>query len=87
MIRNYFKTAWRNLIRGGIYSILNIGGLAVGLMMVILIFLWIREEMTYNHYHSNYKDIAMVVSVETINGETTAENTSSVALASLLRNS
>ena len=87
MIRNYFKTAWRNLIRGGIYSILNIGGLAVGLMMVILIFLWIREELTYNHYHSNYKDIAMVVSVETINGETTAENTSSVALASLLRNS
>jgi putative ABC transport system permease protein len=87
MVRNYFKTAWRTLVRGGIYSILNIGGLGVGLMMVILIFLWIREEITYNHYHSNYKDIAMVISVETINGETTAEKTSSVALASALRNS
>jgi hypothetical protein len=44
MIRNYFKVAWRNLIKSKGYSLINIGGLA-GMAVAILIGLWIYDEL------------------------------------------
>jgi len=49
MIRNYFKTAFRNLWRNRGYSFLNIFGLATGIACAALIFLWVQDEMTFNH--------------------------------------
>ncbi|MEO6977161.1 MAG: hypothetical protein ABJA76_12380 [Mucilaginibacter sp.] len=37
MIKNYFKIAWRNLVRNKVSSIINISGLAIGLACVLLI--------------------------------------------------
>ena len=42
MFKNYFKTAWRNLIKNKTQSAINITGLSVGLACSILIFLWVR---------------------------------------------
>jgi len=42
MVKNYFKTAWRNLIRGKSFSIINISGLSVGMAGAILILLWLK---------------------------------------------
>ena len=44
MIRNYFKVAWRNLVRSKGYSAINIGGLAVGMAVAMIIGLWIYDE-------------------------------------------
>ncbi|MGC4035577.1 MAG: ABC transporter permease [Chitinophagaceae bacterium] len=49
MLKNYFKTTFRNLWKSKTYSFLNIFGLAVGIACAALIFLWIEDEMTFNH--------------------------------------
>jgi len=60
MIKNYFKIAWRNLIRNKGYSAINIGGLAVGMAVAILIGLWINDELSFNKYHKNYDSIGQI---------------------------
>jgi len=51
MIRNFFKVAYRNLLRNKGFSFINITGLAVGMASAILILLWIQNEMSYDQYH------------------------------------
>ena len=46
MFKNYFKTAWRNLIKNKGFSFINITGLAIGMAAAILILLWIQNEMS-----------------------------------------
>ena len=48
MLRNYFITAWRNLVRSRIYSIIAILGLAIGLSISILIFWGANDELSYD---------------------------------------
>jgi hypothetical protein len=50
MFKNYFKTSLRNLWKNRTYSFLNIFGLAIGIACAALIFLWVEDELTYNHY-------------------------------------
>jgi len=57
MIRNYFKTAWRNLKKSRFYTLINIGGLSVGLTIGILLLLWIQDEFSYDSFHKNYPRI------------------------------
>jgi len=60
MIKNYLKVAWRNLIKNKVSSFINIGGLAVGMAVVMLIGLWIWDELSFNKYHQNYDRIVQV---------------------------
>src|SRR6185369_4730392 len=60
MFRNYFTIGWRNLIRTKGYSIINIGGLAIGITVTMLIGFWIHDELTFDHYHQNYNRLAQV---------------------------
>ncbi|MCC6288082.1 MAG: ABC transporter permease [Chitinophagaceae bacterium] len=53
MLRNYFKTAWRNILRNKTFSIINIGGLALGLAACWLIMLYVNNEFQYDRYHAN----------------------------------
>lgn len=57
MFRNYFKTAWRNLLKNRFYTMLNIGGLAVGLSVGILILLWVQDEFSFDRFHQKTKNI------------------------------
>lgn len=61
MLRNYFKTAWRNLVKNKIYSTVNIVGLAVGMAVALLIGLWVYDELSYNKSIENYDRIALVM--------------------------
>lgn len=61
MIPNYIKIAWRNLQRNKIYSLLNSGGLAVGMACCILIGLFIENELSYDRYHKNFDAIYRVL--------------------------
>lgn len=60
MWRNYLTVAWRNLVRGKVYAIINISGLAIGMTVAVLIGCWIWDELSYNMGHANYKMTAMV---------------------------
>lgn len=68
MIKNYFKIAWRNMVKHKGYSAINIGGLAVGMAVAMLIAFWIYDELSYNKFHKNYDRIAQVMQHQTFNG-------------------
>jgi putative ABC transport system permease protein len=53
MLKNYFKIAFRNLVKNRAYSFLNIAGLAVGMAGVMIITLYVRDELSYDRYHTN----------------------------------
>lgn len=53
MIKNYFKTAWRNLIAGKSFSVINIAGLSIGMAGAILIMLWLYNEISFDKFHAN----------------------------------
>lgn len=61
MIKNYLKIAWRNLVKNKVSSIINIGGLALGMAVAMLVGLWIYDELSFNKYHLNYDHIAQVM--------------------------
>jgi ABC-type antimicrobial peptide transport system permease subunit len=86
MIRNYFKVAWRNLIKSKGYSLINIGGLATGMAVAILIGLWIYDEVSFNRYHENYSRVAQVMQNQTFNGTKGTENTLPYLTADEIRN-
>jgi putative ABC transport system permease protein len=69
MIKNYFKVAWRNLIKSKGYSAINIGGLAVGMAVAMLIGMWVYDELTFDKYHKNYDRIAQVMQHANYNGK------------------
>ncbi|MCZ2458156.1 MAG: ABC transporter permease [Chitinophagales bacterium] len=60
MIRNYFKTAWRNLWKNKLYSGINIFGLAVGLAACLLIGVYISHELSYDKFNRNAYRIVRV---------------------------
>ncbi|NII27997.1 FtsX-like permease family protein [Pseudoflavitalea sp. X16] len=86
MIKNYFKTAFRNLLKGRMYSVINILGLATGMAIALLIGLWIWDELSYNKYHRNYDRLAQIMTTQTFNGETGTGPAVSIALGMELRN-
>lgn len=57
MFNNYLKIAWRNFIQQKWYSLLNMGGLAIGMACSILILLWVRHESSYDTFHANADQI------------------------------
>ena len=57
MFINYFKTAWRNLVKNKFYSFINIAGLTLGLTVGILILLWVQDEDSYDRFHQNATNI------------------------------
>ena len=61
MLKNYFKIAWRNLIRYKSYATINIAGLAVGIAACMLIFVVVQFELSYDTFQNNYNRIYRVV--------------------------
>ncbi len=57
MLKNYFKTALRNLIRQRGTTFINIGGLTIGLSSALILFLLVRYHKSFDTYHSNYHRI------------------------------
>ena len=50
MIKNYLLTAWRNMIANRVYSVINIAGLSLGLTCVMLIVLYVKDEVSYDRF-------------------------------------
>ena len=62
MLQNYIKIAFRNLIKGKVYSLINIVGLAVGLACFILIAFYVQHELSFDKYHTNSNQTYRLVS-------------------------
>jgi putative ABC transport system permease protein len=60
MLKNYFKIGWRNLMRKKAFSMINIVGLAVGLTCFLLIGSFVYDELNYDRYAAQYKNIYRV---------------------------
>ena len=68
MLKHYLKIGYRNLVRKKGYSLINIGGLAVGMVVAMLIALWVHDELSFDTHHQNYDRIAQVMQNQTFNG-------------------
>jgi len=62
MLRNFFITAFRSLLKSRVYSITNIAGLSLGLACAMLIILYIKDEVSYDRFHTNAKQIYRIFS-------------------------
>jgi len=69
MLHSNLKVGWRNLLKNKGYSFINIGGLAVGMAVAMLIGLWIQYEISYDRFHNNRDRIALVMKHTLFNGE------------------
>jgi putative ABC transport system permease protein len=84
MFRNYFKIAWRNLMKSKVFSFINIFGLAVGLTCCMLISLYLYNEMSYDKYHPHVDQLYQLGTTFTKQGkggERTANSPAPMAAA------
>ncbi len=61
MIHHFFQIAWRNLVKRKFYSFINIAGLAIGMTCCLLITLYIKNELSYDQYHTKKDRIYRVL--------------------------
>jgi putative ABC transport system permease protein len=61
MFTNYFRTAWRNLRKQPVFSIINIAGLSFGLAAFWLIALYVGDELSFDRYHTKHERLVRVV--------------------------
>ncbi|HTQ64429.1 MAG TPA: ABC transporter permease [Puia sp.] len=74
MFSNYFKTAWRNLVKNKIFSFINIVGLSLGLACAILIGLWVNDEIQFDKFHTNDSQLYRVMANLNWGSERTGDN-------------
>lgn len=60
MIQNYLKIAWRSLLKNGVYSFVNIAGLAIGMAACFFVLLYVYFESGYDRFHTNASRIYRV---------------------------
>lgn len=71
MLRNYLKTAWRNLLRSRTFSAINIFGLAIGMAACLLILQYVSFKLSYDQFHENASNIYRVINDRYQNGKLT----------------
>lgn len=86
MLRNYFKIAWRNLLKNKLSSFINIVGLTLGISACMVILIFVRYESTFDNHHANADLTYRVVQHNTLPDQTTYWNTTAYPLAEALRN-
>jgi len=85
MFQNYLKIAWRNLFRNKGFSLTNLLGLTIGITCTILIFLWVRDELTYNKFQSNYGSIYKIKANRDFNNQVFTDDNMVLPLAKTLK--
>ena len=64
MFRNYFKIAFRSLLKSRATSFINVSGLSIGMACCIIIFLFVNKEMAYDKFHSKADNIFRVLTID-----------------------
>ncbi|HTJ50261.1 MAG TPA: ABC transporter permease, partial [Cyclobacteriaceae bacterium] len=68
MLKNYFIIGIRNLLKQKGYSIIKIAGLAFGLASAMIIYLYVQEDLSFDRFHANYKQIVRVLTIDSAEG-------------------
>ena len=84
MYGNYMKVGVRTFRKEKGYSLINVGGLAVGMMVAILTGLWVEDEISHNKNHSNYETLGKIYRTNTWKGETETSYSHVTGLGTLL---
>ncbi|MVM33797.1 FtsX-like permease family protein [Spirosoma sp. HMF4905] len=61
MLRNYLKIAWRNLLQDRLFTFLNLIGLSLGLACIVMIYLWVNDELTIDKFHANDRRLYQIM--------------------------
>ena len=69
MLKNYFKIAWRNLLKNKIFSLINIAGLSIGMAACLLILQYVSFELSYDQFNKNADDLYRVYNDRYQNGK------------------
>jgi len=85
MYRNYLKITLRNIVRYRGYTFINVTGLALGLACCILIMLWVTDEISFDKFHNNYKNIYRVIACYNDTEQTEYEWKTAPPLAAALK--
>lgn len=85
MIKNYLKIAWRNLVKNKASSLINIGGLAVGMAVAMVIGLWIFGETSVDTNFKNRSRIAAIYENYVSNGQIQTTGNTAFPMAPALR--
>jgi putative ABC transport system permease protein len=85
MLKNYFLTAWRNLLKTKGYSALNISCLGIGMAVALLIGLWVNDQYSYDKFLPDYQRLYQVRRNFNSNGKTLNFTSTSLKLANTLR--
>ncbi|MFA6085234.1 ABC transporter permease [Mucilaginibacter sp.] len=86
MFKNYFKIAWRNIVRHKGYSIINISGLSVGIAACLLIFVVLQFELSFNTNFTGYKNIYHLITEQKQDGGVSYNPGTSPPAVDALRN-
>ncbi len=85
MIKNYLKVAWRNLVGNPMYSLINIGGLAIGMAVSFMLMLYVYNEFSFDQHNINIKRVYEVFRNQPSNGEIFTNTATPVPLAPALK--
>jgi len=62
MLQNYFKIAWRSLLRSTVFSLINILGLSIGISASLVIYLIVQYDLSFDNFHQDKEKIFRVTS-------------------------
>jgi hypothetical protein len=85
MFKSYLKTTFRGLLNNRLYTFINVTGLSIGIACAIFIFMFIKNELSYDSFHVNSSNIYRVTSVLDNAGEINSVATTSPPLAATLK--
>jgi putative ABC transport system permease protein len=84
MLRNYLLTAWRNLSKNKLYSVINIGGLAIGMSVSLMLLLYVYNEFSFDQFNKNGDRLYRVLRNQPSNGELETGTTTPIPLTPAL---
>ncbi|WP_299287202.1 ABC transporter permease [uncultured Mucilaginibacter sp.] len=67
MIKNYFKSAWRTLLKNKVTTLINLFGLSVGMTTAVFIFIWVHNETSFDEYQPNSDHVFRITNTIQIN--------------------
>jgi len=73
MYATYIKSTFRNILKNKLFSIINIVGMAAGMAAVLIIFLWVQDELSYEQYHEKKDQVALAYLMMTSGDDDTWE--------------
>ena len=85
MIKNYFKVALRSVLKHKFFSFINILGLSIGMLCCLFIFIYVKDELSYDKFHYDYQNIYRVGLDGKIGTQEISISTTSYPVASALK--